>query len=230
MRASVSRWKSSPSSTRWVARQSQDPYVKLRSQPSKSPSSDTNTTPAYRSRSSFKLLSLADRHRILLSPPKEFDHDKTVVDLGAAPGGWSQVASHLLGGRGRVFALDILDMTPIPGVDVIKGDFLSQDVQERLRERIKAYRPRTFGLDGESGYEDQENQGVNTVLSDMMVAMSGVRVRDVQASLDLVTAATTFAMGVLRRAGDDEAVMEVRGRKVFPGGNLVSVFILRWKV
>jgi len=221
MRPSPSFSKATPSSTRWLAGQSRDPYFKLRSYPSSSPKSET--APAYRSRSSFKLLSLSQRHPILLSPPKEFDPEKLVVDLGAAPGGWSQVAAHLLGETGRVFAVDILDMTPLPGVEVVKGDFLSFEVQQTLTDRIKAYRRRRFGLDEEiqSEYEDREREGVDTVLSDMMVPMSGVRLRDVQASLDLVTAATEFAVGALRKAGEDEVAKEVRGRKVFPGGNLV---------
>ena len=143
------------------------------------------------------------------------------MDLGAAPGGWSQVASHLLGARGHVFALDILDTTPINGVEIVKGDFFNVDVQAGLKERIIGYRPKSFGLERESGYEDRESGGVDTVLSDMMLPMSGLRLRDVQTSLDLVTAATRFAVDVLRRAGEGDAVKEIRGRKVFPGGNLV---------
>lgn len=210
--------KSTASSTRWLVRQTADPYVRLRSQ---SPKGRAGPPPAYRSRSAFKLLSLAERHPILLSPPKEFDHDKIVVDLGAAPGGWSQVASHLLGERGRVFAVDLLDVAPINGVEVLKGDFHGASVQGDLQARIKAYRPKTFGLESESGYEDRQNAGVDTVLSDMMSPMSGIRLRDVQASLDLVIAATTFAKSVLRKAGEDEVYKEERGRKVYPGGNLV---------
>jgi len=117
--------------------------------------------------------------------------------------------------------VDLLDIAPVTGVEVIRGDFLSGKVQEDLMDRIKAYRPRPFGLEGESDYEDREREGVDTVLSDMMSSMSGVRLRDVQASLDLVTAATVFATKVLRRAGEDEVYKEERGRKVFPGGNLV---------
>ena len=218
-------WKnSSASSGRWLARQSQDPYVRARSQPDSTPSLyPTKHLPVYRSRSSFKLLSLAQRHPILLSPPSEFDPDKSFIDLGAAPGGWSQVASHLLGRRGRVLAVDLLDMTPIEGVDIIRRNFLDISTQNHMKQRIRAYRPRTFGLleNSESDYDDKENQGVNTVLSDMMCSMSGVRLRDVQASLDLVTAATTFATTVLKKAGDGELPKEIRGRNVFPGGNLV---------
>ena len=212
--------KSTSSSTRWLARQSRDPYVRSRSQPSPPPKS--GTSPAYRSRSSFKLLSLNDRHPILLSQPKLSDPEKIVVDLGAAPGGWSQVASHLLKDRGRVFAVDLLDVMPIQGVDVLKGDFLDARVQMALADRIKAYRPSTFGLQGGSEYEDREREVlVDVVLSDMMAPMSGVRLRDVQASLDLVQAATHFAVRILKNAGEDEVVKEVRGRKVYPGGNLV---------
>ena len=219
MHIAESLFKSTSSSTRWLARQSRDPYVRSRSQPSQSPKS--GTSPAYRSRSSFKLLSLYERHPILLSQPKEFDPVKIVVDLGAAPGGWSQVASHLLKDRGQVFAVDLLDIMPIQGVDALKGDFLDAQVQTALADRIRVYRPSLFGLQGGSEHEDREREGVDTVLSDMMAPMSGVRLRDVQASLDLVEAATHFAVQVLKKAEENEVVQEVRGRKVFPGGNLV---------
>ena len=207
---------SSPSSNRWLARQAKDPYVRLRT--SSDPDKKPESAPSYRSRSSFKLLSLAARHPILLSPPREFDPDKLVIDLGAAPGGWSQVASHLIGERGVVFAVDLVDILPISGVDITRGDFLDSGIQAIMKEKIAGHRPKRFALEGQSVYVDREREGVDTVLSDMMGSMSGVRLRDVQMSLDLVMAATSFARSVLRKAGEDEMYKEIRGRKVVSGG------------
>ncbi|WVQ78496.1 hypothetical protein IAT38_000582 [Cryptococcus sp. DSM 104549] len=225
--------KGSASSSRWLARQSRDPYVRQRS-----PSSDNQ--PAYRSRSSFKLVSLAKAHPILGKDTK------SVVDLGAAPGGWSQVAAKLLGltkGKGKadkgeikmedgnegaeateavvqpavpakkpraqVWAVDILPIEPLPAVHTIQGDFLSSQVRSSLEALVG---------------KPEEGGGVDTVLSDMMAPMTGVRTRDVGLSLELCAAATVFARGVLRRAGEGEKTEVVRGKKVWPGGNLVMKF------
>jgi 23S rRNA (uridine2552-2'-O)-methyltransferase len=170
----------------------------------------------YRARSAHKLLSLAKSHPTLLSP------GKMVVDLGAAPGGWSQVAAQLLRGRGMVWAVDVLGMEGIKGVELLRGDFLNGTVQEELRRRIEEYRQ---GVDGQvhGGSEHVGRVGVDTVLSDMMAPMSGVRLRDVQASLDLVGAATSFARQVLRQARPWEEATGVGRSKVHPGGNLVCV-------
>ncbi|KAI9638003.1 putative cell division protein [Dioszegia hungarica] len=236
MRASTRLWKSSSgSSNRWLARQQQDPYVRLRT----SPSSSSSSSPAesYRSRSAFKLVSLAAKYPALLS------RGKAVVDLGAAPGGWSQVAINRSGSsgpgsdgeggarsRGKVIAVDISPMEPIPGVSILKGDFLTLGVQRRVREMVG-------GRGGE--------RGVDTVLSDMMAPMSGVRGRDVQASLDLCGAAAEFGREVLVVGGQEgedhghgdggpaeahgEEVKKTegkiaKGRKVYPGGNMVLKF------
>ncbi|KAK4686368.1 hypothetical protein P7C73_g3766, partial [Tremellales sp. Uapishka_1] len=188
MHLTVSLCKASSSSTRWLARQRSDPYVKLRT--------SNPDSPSFRSRSSFKLVSLAARHPSLLQP------GKTIVDLGAAPGGWTQVASQLTKGKSKVFALDILPFEPIDHVVSLTGDFLSPEIQDRLKEMI-------------------QDQGVDTVLSDMMGKMSGVRSRDIQSSLDLVGAATAFARGVLKSKKDGEEVVVEGRNKVYPGGNLV---------
>ncbi|WP_186411726.1 SAM-dependent methyltransferase, partial [Candidatus Propionivibrio aalborgensis] len=79
----------------------------------------------YRSRASFKLMEIDDRDRL-------FRPDEIVVDLGAAPGGWSQVAVQRMKGRGRVIALDLLEMDPVGGVDFIQGDFRDEDVLQKL--------------------------------------------------------------------------------------------------
>ncbi|KAL7424268.1 2' O-ribose methyltransferase [Cryptotrichosporon argae] len=171
MRATFVLLKSS-SSGRWLSRQQADPYV--RSRGGGMGTGAGAGAGAYRARSSFKLLELAERYPILA-------RGGVVVDLGAAPGGWAQVAAGRVGvglrGRGRVIALDLLGMDPIAGVDVWTGDFLDPAVRARLAADVGK---------------------VDTVLSDMMAPMSGVRARDVQASLDLVGAAATFARCVLR--------------------------------
>ncbi|OCF44210.1 ribosomal RNA large subunit methyltransferase J [Kwoniella heveanensis CBS 569] len=207
MRFNPASLKSSASSSRWLARQSRDPFVRQRQAQSQSQQSASNSSEGgafYRARSSFKLLSLAKKHPIILSP----NRTKTVVDLGAAPGGWSQVASNLLkSNKARIWALDILSMEKIPNVDVIRGDFLSEEVRDELRERM-----------AEVGVE---RRGVDTVLSDMMAPMTGNRTRDVGLSLELCAAATVFARDVLRVGSKDDEEITVKGRKVFPGGNLV---------
>ncbi|WVQ98988.1 ribosomal RNA large subunit methyltransferase J [Kwoniella sp. CBS 9459] len=206
MRITATLLKGSASSSRWLARQSRDPFVRQR-QAQQSSSDKFDTGASYRARSSFKLLSLAKKHPIILSP----NRTRSVVDLGAAPGGWSQVASNLLkSNKARIWALDILAMEKIPNVEVIRGDFLSEEVREELRERMAQ-----LGVEG---------RGVDTVLSDMMAPMTGNRTRDVGLSLELCAAATVFARDVLRVEDDGDEEITVKGRKVFPGGNLVIKF------
>src|SRR5438874_10273321 len=94
------------SSRAWLTRQISDPYV------------DRARREGFRSRAAYKLAEIDDRHRLLKGGAR-------VIDLGAAPGGWSQVAAKRIGadaGRGRVVALDFLDMAPIAGVDVVQLD------------------------------------------------------------------------------------------------------------
>lgn len=155
----------SSSSARWLARQAQDTFVSSRG--------------GYRARSAFKLLDLCKAYPQLLG--------SRVVDLGAAPGGWSQVAA----ARARsVVAVDLLRIEPIPKVHVVQGDFFDAGIQNQVKELL-------------GGPAD-------SVVSDMMADMSGMRDRDVQASLDLVQAATGFAGEVLKVGGEEK-----------PGGNLV---------
>ncbi|KAL1410977.1 2' O-ribose methyltransferase [Vanrija albida] len=187
MRAALTALKASSSSKQWLARQARDPFVRARA-------GDAGTAKAYRARSGFKLDELARKHPALLG-------GRAVVDLGAAPGGWSQVAERAIRHRhGVVVAVDLLPMDAMPGVSVVTGDFFAPDVQDKVHALLAA------GDRYERGTAD-------TVLSDMMAAMSGNRVRDVQASLDLVGAATEFAHLVLRPADGDYA-----------GGSLVMKF------
>lgn len=202
MRATSHLLKKSPSSSRWLQRQSHDPYVRQRTI-----GGDVQDT--YRSRSAFKLVSLAQRYPTLLG------RGKTVVDLGAAPGGWSQVAANK--GSSRVIAVDLLDMEPIKRVDFIRGNFLDHAVQQQVAELT--------GRGGELGK-------VDTVLSDMMASMTGVRDRDVQASLDLVTAATAFGIQTLKPATKLERELDeteeclLEDKLMNAGGKMVSVLIV----
>lgn len=106
----------------------------------------------YRSRAAYKLQEIAERDAL-------FVPGMTVVDLGAAPGSWSQIASEAVGVTGKVFALDILDMQPLPNVTFIQGDFRETDVLEQLET----------ALAGEQ---------VGLVISDMAPNLTGIRVSD----------------------------------------------------
>ncbi len=101
------------SSSRWLQRHVNDPYVKQAQKD------------GYRSRSAYKLVELNEKDR-LIKPGMR------VMDLGSAPGGWSQVLSRLIGPKGRVLATDILPMDPIQNVDFIQGDFTDEEIVEKL--------------------------------------------------------------------------------------------------
>ena len=154
----------SKSSHRWLKEHFDDPYVK-RAQ-----------AEGLRSRAAYKLEELLERDR-LLKP------GMVVVDLGAAPGGWSQVVRRELGTSGRVIALDILDMPPIAGVEFVHGDFREPEPLSRLEAL----------LDG---------QPVDLVLSDMAPNMSGVEAVDKARALYLVELARDFADQHLRNGGN----------------------------
>ena len=109
--------KRSLSSTLWLERQLNDPYVARAKRE------------GFRSRAAFKLTEIDDKHHVLKSGAR-------VVDLGAAPGGWSQVAAKRVGARGRVVAIDVLDMDAIAGVDFAKIDFLDPAAPDRLKAML----------------------------------------------------------------------------------------------
>ncbi|KAF8344447.1 ribosomal RNA large subunit methyltransferase J [Amanita rubescens] len=162
-------------SSQWIVRQTKDPYVKKRA-------SDPNQ---YRSRSAFKLLEINDLHGDFLTKPDV----KAVVDLGAAPGGWSQVVAAKFGyyysqrgnkGKGTIIAVDLLRMLPIPGVEFLQADFLSPQAAEQIQ---------TFS-DGL----------VDVVLSDMAANLSGNDTRDIESSLQICNAVFEFAKRNLRTA------------------------------
>ena len=153
----------SKSSSRWLHEHFNDPFVR-RAQ-----------VEGMRSRAAYKLEELLERD-LVLRP------GMVVVDLGAAPGGWSQVAQEWLKGRGRVVALDILEMDPLPGVEFIHGDFSDDTVLAQLEQLL-----------GETK--------VDLVLSDMAPNMSGVASVDQARSMLLAELAHDFAKSHLRRGG-----------------------------
>jgi len=154
----------SKSSKRWLTEHFDDPYVKLAQQQ------------GMRSRSAFKLLELQDKYQLIKA-------GMTVVDLGAAPGGWCQLAQSLVGEEGRVVGLDILFMDPLHGVQFIQGDFTDD---EPLRELLEA-------LDG---------QAVDLVLSDMAPNMSGMATIDQAKAMYLAELALEFVRSHLKPGGD----------------------------
>jgi len=156
--------KRSKSSARWLAEHAADPYVKRAHEE------------GWRSRAAFKLEEIQKSDR-LLKP------GMTVVDLGAAPGGWSQYAARRLDGKGRVIALDVLDMPAIPGVEFIQGDFNDESVLGQLNALLGGAK-------------------VDLVMSDMAPNMMGIADVDHDRSMQLVELAEAFAAQALRPGGD----------------------------
>lgn len=129
-----------------------------------------------RSRAAYKLAEIAERDR-LLAP------GMTVVDLGAAPGGWSQVAAERVGPRGRVIALDLLEMPPLPGVTFIRGDFGDVSILEQLERALGGHK-------------------VDLVLSDMAPNLSGIASTDQARAMALAELALDFALKHLKPQGN----------------------------
>jgi 23S rRNA (uridine2552-2'-O)-methyltransferase len=155
----------SPSSKRWLERQLNDPYVARARRE------------GYRARAAYKLIEIDDKHHVLR-------HGARVVDLGAAPGGWSQVVARRVGaarGRGRVVAIDVLDMAPVAGVDFNRRDFLDPSVGDEIKALL-------------GGPAD-------VVLSDMAANATGHRRTDHLKIMALAEAAAEFACEVLAPGG-----------------------------
>lgn len=150
------------SSTRWLQRQLNDPYVQEAKRL------------GYRSRAAFKLIELDDKFGFLQKNAK-------VIDLGAAPGGWTQVAMERIGEGGHVIGIDLLEMEAIPGADLIQGDFLDDDAPERLNALL-------------GGQAD-------VVLSDMAAASTGHPQTDHLRIMGLLEVAADFAADVLAPGG-----------------------------
>ncbi|WP_299730514.1 23S rRNA (uridine(2552)-2'-O)-methyltransferase RlmE [uncultured Endozoicomonas sp.] len=153
----------SKSSGRWLKEHFDDPYVKQ------------SQKDGWRSRASYKLLEIQEKDKILRPGMR-------VVDLGAAPGGWSQVAIQLVGDQGRVVASDILPMDGIADVDFVQGDFTEDAVLEQILETIGS---------------DQ----VDLVISDMAPNMSGALSVDQPNAMYLVELALDLSRQVLRKGG-----------------------------
>ena len=157
--------KRTPASARWLERQLNDPYVAQARRE------------GYRSRAAYKLIEIDDKHKML-------KRGQRIIDLGAAPGGWSQVAAGRVGvheGRGRVIAIDLLEMDPIEGVEFRQMDFHDPEAPRQLREWL-------------GGLADG-------VLSDMAANATGHRKTDQLRIIGLVELAADFASEVLAPGG-----------------------------
>ena len=153
------------SSQRWLHRQANDPFV------------DAAHRAGWRSRAAFKLIAIDDKYKLLRPGAR-------VVDLGAAPGGWTQVSARRIGaldGKGRLVAVDVLEMPPVPGAVMVQVDFLADAAPATVKAAL-------------AGPAD-------VVLSDMGGSATGHRETDHLRSLNLVEAALGFAAEVLRPGG-----------------------------
>jgi len=155
--------KKSHSSKQWLRRHVNDPYVQR------------SKREGYRSRSAYKLTEIDDRDK-LLKP------GMVVVDVGAAPGGWSQVAAKRVGRAGAVIAIDLLPMEPVSGVTVIEADFSSAKGVAAIEERLAGRK-------------------ADIVLSDMAPNLTGIAVSDQARSMELAEIARDFALLHLQRHG-----------------------------
>jgi len=175
--------KRSKSSSRWLNEHVNDPYVK-RAQKD-----------GYRSRASYKLIELNDKDK-LIRP------GMLVMDLGSAPGGWSQVAGKIAGDHGRVIASDILPMDPLDNVDFIQGDFTDEAVFQQILAKLNGRQP-------------------DLIISDIAPNISGVAAADQAASMYLVELTLdmvrqvlkpggNYAVKVFQGEGSDEFLRDVR--------------------
>jgi len=174
----------SKSSGRWLREHFKDTYVK-RAQHE-----------GYRSRAVYKLLELQERDKLMRS-------GMTIIDLGAAPGSWSQLAVQLVGEKGRVFALDILPIDAIQGVSMVQGDFREPEVMQNLLEKLN-------------------ETGADLVISDMAPNITGIASVDQPRMMYLAELALTLARQVLKPGssmlvkvfqgvGFEEYLRELRG-------------------
>jgi 23S rRNA (uridine2552-2'-O)-methyltransferase len=152
------------SSQRWRQRQERDIYV------------EQATRAGWRSRAVFKLEQIQEKERLLKT-------GITCVDLGSAPGSWSQLAARLVGSTGRVIAIDLLPMEPIPSVEFLQGDFTAPETLAAFRNLVGP-------------------NPVDLVMSDMAPNMSGNRTIDQPRILALLDEALAFAREVLKPGGD----------------------------
>ncbi|MDX5372566.1 MAG: 23S rRNA (uridine(2552)-2'-O)-methyltransferase RlmE [Pseudomonadaceae bacterium] len=156
--------KRSKSSSRWLNEHVNDPYVK-RAQKD-----------GYRSRASYKLIELNEKDK-LIRP------GMLVMDLGSAPGGWSQVAGKIVGEKGRVIASDILPMDPLDNVDFIQGDFTDDGVFQQILAKLDGRQP-------------------DLIISDIAPNISGVAAADQASSMYLVELTLDMVRQVLKPGGN----------------------------
>jgi len=148
----------------WIKRHINDPYVKQ------------SQKDGYRSRAVYKLQEIHERDKL-------FKPGMTIIDLGAAPGGWSQLAMELIGDKGSVFALDILPMDSIAGVSFLQGDFTEQETYQKLQAMLA-------------------NKPVDLIISDMSPNLSGQKAVDQPKSIYLAELALDFAEQHLKVGGN----------------------------
>ena len=153
----------SKSSQRWLKEHFSDPYVKSAQQK------------GYRSRATFKLIEIQQKDKII-------QPGMTVVDLGAAPGGWSQIAREWIGKNGKIIALDILPLDELSGVEFIQGDFREPEIFEKILSVL-------------------ENNKVDVVLSDMAPNTSGQASVDQPRAMYLAELSLELAKKVLKKQG-----------------------------
>ena len=155
--------KRTKSSGAWLNEHVHDTYVKLAQKQ------------GYRARAAFKLLEINEKDKLITA-------DTVLADLGSAPGSWSQVAMESIGPRGRVFAMDILPMEPVKGVEFIQGDFREEEVLQQLVDLLN-------------------RQKLDLVISDIAPNMSGNTVTDQARSFYLCELAYDFAINHLKPGG-----------------------------
>ena len=155
--------KKSHSSKQWLKRHVSDPFVQK------------SKREGYRSRSAYKLKEIADRDKL-------FKPGMVVVDLGAAPGGWSQVAAKAVGSAGAVIAIDLLPMEPVPGVVFVQADFTAASGRKAVEEALSGRK-------------------ADMVISDMAPNFSGIAMSDQARMMALAESALEFARLHLKREG-----------------------------
>lgn len=152
----------SKSNPHWLKKHFNDPYVK-RAQKE-----------GLRSRAAYKLLEIQEKNRLIRS-------GMTVVDIGAAPGGWSQLAARLVGPKGKVYALDILPMHNLPNVEFLQGDFQEESTTNQLLQRIPSK--------------------ADVVISDIAPNLSGIRSVDQAKAMNLAELTLNFTQQILKPKG-----------------------------
>ena len=155
--------KPSKTSKQWMREHINDPYVQQAQKD------------GYRSRAAYKLLEIDERDHLIRA-------GMVVVDLGATPGGWSQVAGNRIGDRGKVIALDLLPLNPLPRVEFIQGDFREDSVLAQLEEKLCG-------------------KQIELVISDMAPNISGIDLSDQARSIHLAELALEFAVQHLKPGG-----------------------------